>query len=219
MREILDHVRAAVSAGKLVYLHCRAGIGRTNLVVGCLLAERGLSGPEALLELNRLWQQSARAVHWPAVPETAEQTEYVRNWSAAAAEADPLLEPAALAAARGLRERFQGALLGLAVGDAVAAATQYRRPGRFTPVGDMLGGGPFDLPRGAWSDDTAMALCLAESLLERERLRCARPGGALPPLAARRLPVGHRPVSGNHGEHRAGAGDGAMAPAGFLRNP
>jgi ADP-ribosyl-[dinitrogen reductase] hydrolase len=50
----------------------------------------------------------------------------------------------------------------------VAAATQYRRPGRFTPVGDMLGGGPFDLPRGAWSDDTAMALCLAESLLERE---------------------------------------------------
>jgi ADP-ribosyl-[dinitrogen reductase] hydrolase len=32
----------------------------------------------------------------------------------------------------------------------------------------MLGGGPFDLPRGAWSDDTAMALCLAESLLECE---------------------------------------------------
>jgi len=29
----------------------------------------------------------------------------------------------------------------------------------------MLGGGPFDLPRGGWSDDTAMALCLAESLL------------------------------------------------------
>jgi ADP-ribosylglycohydrolase len=32
----------------------------------------------------------------------------------------------------------------------------------------MLGGGPFDLPRGAWSDDTAMALCLAESLAECE---------------------------------------------------
>jgi ADP-ribosyl-[dinitrogen reductase] hydrolase len=50
----------------------------------------------------------------------------------------------------------------------VAAATQFRRPGRFAPVGDLLGGGPFDLPRGAWSDDTAMALCLAESLLERD---------------------------------------------------
>ncbi|MBV8805185.1 MAG: ADP-ribosylglycohydrolase family protein [Sinobacteraceae bacterium] len=68
--------------------------------------------------------------------------------------------------AQALRERFVGALLGLAVGDALAAATQYRRPGTFSPVGDMIGGGPFDLPRGAWSDDTAMALCLAESLLE-----------------------------------------------------
>jgi len=83
-------------------------------------------------------------------------------------EFDPLLDPATLSAARGLRERFVGTLFGLAVGDAVAAATQFRRPGTFSPVGDMIGGGPFDLPRGAWSDDTAMALCLAESLLERD---------------------------------------------------
>ena len=80
---------------------------------------------------------------------------------------DPLSDPAALSAARNLRDRFLGALLGLAVGDAVSAATQYRKPGTFTPVGDMIGGGPFDLPRGGWSDDTAMALCLADSLLER----------------------------------------------------
>ena len=83
------------------------------------------------------------------------------------ADSDPLLDADTLAAARGLRERFVGTLFGLAVGDAVAATTQFRRPGTFTPIGDMLGGGPFDLPRGAWSDDTAMALCLAESLLER----------------------------------------------------
>jgi ADP-ribosyl-[dinitrogen reductase] hydrolase len=71
-----------------------------------------------------------------------------------------------LEAVRRLRERFHGLLVGLAVGDALASATQFRRPGSFAPVGDLLGGGPFDLPRGAWSDDTAMALCLAESLLE-----------------------------------------------------
>ena len=82
-------------------------------------------------------------------------------------DADPLLDPEALSAASNLRGRFLGALVGLAIGDAVAAATQYRRPGSFTPVGDLLGGGPFDLPRGGWSDDTAMALCLADSLLER----------------------------------------------------
>ena len=122
---------------------------------------------EVIEELNHLWQQSARSRQWPSVPETDQQTAYVRTWQRVAApELDPLHDPATLAAVRELRERFLGALLGLATGDAVAAATQFRRPGRFSPVGDMLGGGPFDLPRGAWSDDTAMALCLADSLLE-----------------------------------------------------
>ena len=50
----------------------------------------------------------------------------------------------------------------------------------------MLGGGPFDLPRGAWSDDTAMALCLAESLLERDGFDARDQVAALPPLAAAR---------------------------------
>jgi ADP-ribosyl-[dinitrogen reductase] hydrolase len=172
MAEILECLREALSARRVVYLHCRAGIGRTGTVAGCLLAERGLSGEAALAELNRLWQVSARSAQWPVVPETDEQSDFVRAWTprvfAPEPAGDPLLDPATLAAARGLRERFLGALLGLAVGDAVAAATQYKRPGKFAPVGDMLGGGPFDLPRGAWSDDTAMALCLAESLLERE---------------------------------------------------
>jgi ADP-ribosylglycohydrolase len=30
----------------------------------------------------------------------------------------------------------------------------------------MVGGGPFDLAPGQWTDDTSMALCLAESLIE-----------------------------------------------------
>ena len=167
MAGILATLRRALDASRCVYLHCRAGIGRTGMVAGCFLAEQGLGGEGALTELNRLWQQSARCAHWPSIPETDAQVEYVRGWAAGAvAEGDPLLGPSALAAARGLRERFVGALVGLAVGDAVAAATQFKRPGRFAPVGDLLGGGPFDLPRGGWSDDSAMALCLAESLLE-----------------------------------------------------
>jgi ADP-ribosylglycohydrolase len=172
--ELLAYVRDALHEGKVIYLHCRAGIGRTGTLVGCLLAEQGLSGEDALSELNRLWQQSARSAKWPTIPETDEQTEYVRQWQRATpAQGDPLFEPATLAAARLLRERFQGALLGLAVGDAVAVATQFGKPGRFTAVGDMLGGGPFDLPRGGWSDDTAMALCIAESLIECERFDVA----------------------------------------------
>jgi ADP-ribosylglycohydrolase len=65
------------------------------------------------------------------------------------------------------RGRFRGALLGLAVGDAVGTTVEFEPPGSFAPVTDMAGGGPFGLPAGAWTDDTSMALCLAESLIER----------------------------------------------------
>jgi ADP-ribosyl-[dinitrogen reductase] hydrolase len=63
-------------------------------------------------------------------------------------------------------ERFRGCLLGLAVGDAVGTTLEFKRPGSFTPVTDMVGGGPFRLQAGQWTDDTSMALCLAESLIE-----------------------------------------------------
>jgi len=166
MAQILDCLRHELRAGPVVYLHCRAGIGRTAMVAGCLLAEQGAGGEAALERLNRAWQQSALARRWAAVPETEAQADYVLHWTQQLPERDPLFDPETLSAARGLRARFQGTLVGLACGDAVAAATQYARPGRFACVGDLLGGGPFDLPRGAWSDDTSMALCLAESLLE-----------------------------------------------------
>jgi ADP-ribosylglycohydrolase len=62
-------------------------------------------------------------------------------------------------------ERFVGCLVGLAVGDAVGTTVEFQDRGSFTPVTDLTGGGPFRLPAGAWTDDTSMALCLAESLL------------------------------------------------------
>jgi ADP-ribosyl-[dinitrogen reductase] hydrolase len=64
-----------------------------------------------------------------------------------------------------LRDRYAGCLLGLAVGDAVGTAVEFRPRGSFEPVTDMIGGGPFGLKAGQWTDDTSMALCLAESLL------------------------------------------------------
>jgi len=62
--------------------------------------------------------------------------------------------------------RYRGSLLGLAIGDAVGTTLEFRSPGTFTPVQDMVGGGPFDLAPGEWTDDTSMALCLATSLVE-----------------------------------------------------
>lgn len=63
-------------------------------------------------------------------------------------------------------ERYRGALLGLAAGDAVGTTLEFKQPGTFTPIADMVGGGPFRLEPGQWTDDTSMALCLAESLIE-----------------------------------------------------
>jgi ADP-ribosyl-[dinitrogen reductase] hydrolase len=164
MHRIQARIRAALERGQRLYVHCRAGIGRTGMVTGCFLAEQNRNGAAALKELNRLWQQSARAASWPEVPQTEEQADYVLAWpQRGEVRDDPGLPRLAT-----LRRRFLGCLLGLAVGDSLATATQFRRAGSFTFVADMLGGGPFDLPRGAWSDDTAMALCLATGLLDAD---------------------------------------------------
>jgi len=65
------------------------------------------------------------------------------------------------------RDRYRGSLVGLAVGDAVGGTVEFMPPGSFAPVTDMVGGGPHDLSPGEWTDDTSMALCLAESLVEK----------------------------------------------------
>jgi len=69
---------------------------------------------------------------------------------------------------RDAADRSRGALLGLAVGDALGTTLEFKSPGTFEPLTDMVGGGPFNLQPGEWTDDTSMALCLAESLVERQ---------------------------------------------------
>ena len=67
-----------------------------------------------------------------------------------------------------LKDRYRGSLLGLACGDAVGTTLEFKRRGSFAPITDMVGGGPFNLKPGQWTDDTSMALCLAESLLHKD---------------------------------------------------
>ncbi|WES68418.1 ADP-ribosylglycohydrolase family protein [Superficieibacter sp. HKU1] len=64
-----------------------------------------------------------------------------------------------------LLSRYQGCLLGLASGDAVGTTVEFRAKDSFTPLTTMQGGGPFNLKAGQWTDDTSMALCLAQSLV------------------------------------------------------
>lgn len=69
-----------------------------------------------------------------------------------------------------LRDRALGTIVGLAVGDALGAPVEFCRRDTFEPVNDMRAGGYFKLPAGAWTDDTAMALCLGESLIAHGHL-------------------------------------------------
>lgn len=62
--------------------------------------------------------------------------------------------------------RSKACILGLAIGDAVGASVEFRARGSFEPVTDMTGGGKFQLDAGQWTDDTSMALCLAQSLID-----------------------------------------------------
>lgn len=63
------------------------------------------------------------------------------------------------------KSRWEGCLLGLAVGDALGAPLEFHRRERITPIKGMIEGGKFRMRLGEWTDDTAMALCLADSLL------------------------------------------------------
>ena len=64
------------------------------------------------------------------------------------------------------RDKALGSLVGLAAGDAVGTTLEFKKRDS-EHVEDMIGGGPFQLKPGEWTDDTSMALCLAETLLEK----------------------------------------------------
>jgi ADP-ribosylglycohydrolase len=196
MARILAMIDGALEAGHCVYLHCRAGIGRSATAAGCWLAERNPGGGEgALVELADLWQQSARSRHWPTVPETEDQTEYVRKWQRRSMtpatdtrRTRGARRPAQAAGKKGSaldrQQRVRGAWYGLAVGDALGQATTGAE-------GAAL----------QWAQHTALTLCLADSLAAVQRC------DARDQIERywRWLKEGHRSAAGVPGEAQATA--------------
>jgi ADP-ribosylglycohydrolase len=164
MGRILATLDGALETGHCVYLHCRAGIGRSAMVAGCWLAERNPGGGEAALaELGDYWQQCRQSRSWPQVPETDEQAEFVRSWQALRPGVKGALRSAKSAASAGsaaatmdvvsgfaLEQRVRGGWFGLALGDALGA-TRAAVATKNSPL--------------AWTQHTSLALCLAESLV------------------------------------------------------
>jgi ADP-ribosyl-[dinitrogen reductase] hydrolase len=143
-----------LAVGGRVLIHCKAGLGRAGMISARLLVENGMSPAEAI--------RAVRAVR-PRAIETRGQEAWVEAGQARPAVAPDRSRDAA-------RDRAVGALLGLAVGDAVGAAIEFSAKPRFAVLKDMIAGGPHRLKRGQWTDDTAMALALADSLVQAPEL-------------------------------------------------
>lgn len=65
------------------------------------------------------------------------------------------------------KDKSKGMLMGLAIGDALGMSVEFKTRGHFEEVVGYREGGPFNLPAGYWTDDTSMAICLADSIIEK----------------------------------------------------
>lgn len=153
MLAILDCIDAAQAQQQPIYLHCAAGIGRSGTVVACWLIRHGVA-PNAVLDRLATLRGVLHAVA-PA-PEAAVQRAFVLQWR------EPTAERAARI--RAFRDRYRGALLGLAVGDCIGMPLEFKQPDSRILKG-MESGNAFGVPMGSWTDDTSMALCLADSII------------------------------------------------------
>jgi ADP-ribosyl-[dinitrogen reductase] hydrolase len=140
-------LRTVLRRGGKVLVHCRGGLGRAGMIAARLLVEVGEAPSEAVRKVR-----AAR----PGAIETSGQEDHVRSCQAADFDQDE---------AAGRRDRAVGCFLGLAVGDAIGTTLEFQQRDTYPDLTDMVGGGPFGLRPGEWTDDTSMALCLAESLL------------------------------------------------------
>jgi len=150
--DVSARLRALLLAGNRVFVHCRGGLGRAGMVSARLLAELGIPPDLAITDV--------RTARNPMAIETRAQEEWVRDGK------EESVGPFGL----GERDRAVGAMVGLAVGDAVGTTLEFTAKPEVPVLFDMVGGGPFSLAPGQWTDDTAMSLALADSLLRDHTL-------------------------------------------------
>lgn len=147
--KIGEGLRARLRDGFNVLVHCMGGLGRAGTIASRLLIELGWEPQNAVVEVRKVR---------PGAIETDHQMKAVYGYEVIDERVPDTSDPA-------IRDRAVGALVGLAVGDAIGTTLEFKPRDSYPPLTDMIGGGPFDLEPGQWTDDTAMALALADSLI------------------------------------------------------
>jgi ADP-ribosyl-[dinitrogen reductase] hydrolase len=147
-RDVGEGLRARIRAGFNVLVHCMGGLGRAGTIAARLLVELGWDPGEAVKKVREVR---------PGAIETDHQLRFVHGRSVV-----PERRPDQGVAA--VRDRAIGALVGLAVGDALGTTLEFSARDSRHRLTEMEGGGPFRLEPGRWTDDTSMALALGHSL-------------------------------------------------------
>ena len=147
-----EGLRGRLRDGFNVLVHCKGGLGRAGTIASRLMVELGTSPGKAVRAVRH-----AR----PGAIETREQDGYVLALS----EAPEAAPDTSLAATM---DRAIGALLGLAAGDAVGTSLEFTTRDGYLPLTDMVGGGPFGLKAGQWTDDAVYGACTGRQETGRE---------------------------------------------------
>ncbi len=143
-----EELRSLLRHGFSVLVHCKGGLGRAGMIAARLLAELGHNPAAAVAAVRKVR---------PGALNTSAQERAVLG-TRRAEELLPFRSEAAI------KDSALGAMLGLAVGDALGTTLEFAARDTMPPLTDIVGGGPFRLKPGEWTDDTAMALALADSL-------------------------------------------------------
>jgi ADP-ribosyl-[dinitrogen reductase] hydrolase len=149
-----EGLRDRLRSGFNVLVHCKGGLGRAGMITARLLIELGHEPESAIAAVRKVR---------PGAIETRGQEDYVLGL-VAAPDRSPSVDTTAV------HDRALGAMLGLAVGDALGTTLEFKRRDVSPLLTDVIGGGPFKLKAGQWTDDTAMALALADSLVHDPEL-------------------------------------------------
>ncbi|PZO03847.1 MAG: hypothetical protein DCF28_06685 [Alphaproteobacteria bacterium] len=143
-----ESLRDRLRSGFNILIHCKGGLGRAGMIAARLLVELDVPAEEAIARVRR-----AR----PGAIETSGQEAFV--WAI-----QPVPEHQPDTSIEAIEDRAVGAFWGLAMGDAVGTTLEFAARDTKPLLTNMIGGGPFRLKPGEWTDDTAMAMALADSL-------------------------------------------------------
>lgn len=224
MRALVKRIVAAAKEGKNVVIHCRGGLGRAGTVGGCFLVDQGASHTEAFRCLR-----AARGRH---CPETEGQKSFIVEYEQSFGRPAPLGTfslPRGAAAfppddddpnpeeiesfvlhltSLPMRDRFVGAVLGAAVGDAMGHPTEFLKTEEIRAKYGPEGVRGFELYWGTpgagfapYTDDTQMAEAVARALIDGAEKQLDL-DGTMKLMAARFIDWNRNPQGG----HRAPGG-------------